>query len=150
VAVKRRKCSRCGVNRHPKFFVSDRGRVCSQCRRTRTRSASKDQRLQQEYGITLGEWNAILDAQGGVCAICEGTRSSFDTDHDHQIERALVAQGVAPLMARRMSIRGLLCKRCNRRLLPAAQDSEGRLLAAIHYLDNWPAFDVLGPFEAVT
>jgi hypothetical protein len=125
----RRPCAKCGTNRHIKFYVSERGRVCSFCRKKRTVLASRDVRLQETYGITEAEYQQLLAAQGGACAICRGTRrENLDVDHCH----------------RTSLIRGLLCRRCNRRLLPASQDKPERLRAAIEYLNQPPAPTVLG------
>lgn len=89
------------------------------------------------------EWQALLQAQGGVCAICKGKRPTYDVDHDHKLEKALREMGVDPLLATRMSVRGLLCKRCNRRLLPASLDSDVILTAAMDYLGTPPAQSIL-------
>ena len=57
--------------------------------------------LKRNYGMTIEEWDALYEEQGGKCAICHipacpsGRR--FAVDHDHE-------SGV---------IRGLLCVRCN-------------------------------------
>lgn len=89
------------------------------------------------YGITEAEYGAILEAQGNACAICRSARPyRLDVDHDHGLERAGLPA--------RLTIRGLLCKRCNRRLLPAGQDSVIVLEAAIDYLTFPPALAVLG------
>ena len=126
MAKEMRVCRKCGRNRDAKFYVGVRGKTCATCRRTRTRGASKDVRLQETYGITLDEWQAILAAQGGGCAICGGKRPTYDTDHDHAFERA----GFPP----RETVRGILCRRCNRRLLPACKDDPDILGLAIKYL----------------
>jgi len=60
-------------------------------------------------------------------------------DHDHKLEKLLIESGIDPIDAARMSVRGLLCKRCNRRLLPAATDKQEVLARAITYLDDPPA-----------
>jgi len=79
------------------------------------------------YGITLLEYNKILESQNGVCAICKNTESIIDNrtnkirnlavDHDHKTNK----------------IRGLLCVRCNL-LLGKAQDKIELLNNAINYL----------------
>ena len=127
MAVKRRACSKCGKNRAEKFYVSTRGRVCSFCRKRRTRVASRDVRLQETYGITEDDYQRLLQAGGGLCWICLGKRpGNLDVDHDHKLEKA----GVPP----RETVRGLLCRRCNRRLLPSVRDQIEILENAIAYL----------------
>jgi hypothetical protein len=83
----------------------------------------------ETYGITEDEYKALLAHQGGRCAICGGKRrGNLDVDHCHKT----------------LLVRGLLCRRCNRRLLPASQDLVERLEAAIAYLQAPPAVDALG------
>ncbi len=57
--------------------------------------------LKRRYGLTLDDFNAILDSQGGRCAICPATTAGygrrFYVDHDHATGK----------------IRGLLCHGCN-------------------------------------
>jgi len=62
-------------------------------------------RLLRKYGITQGDYNSILKAQGGVCAICSRPETSkfhgkvraLAVDHDHDTGK----------------VRGLLCWACN-------------------------------------
>lgn len=134
--VKRRKCARCGRNRGTQFYVSDRGRVCSTCRKRKRSHTTHAQHIGDTYGITVEEELAILELQGGVCAICKGARNyTLQVDHDHE----LVRRGFDV----RESVRGKLCKNCNRRLLTAAHDSVEILLSAVAYLQNPPAQVVL-------
>ena len=59
--------------------------------------------LRNKFGLTVDEYSRILQAQGGVCALCEGAptpRISLHVDHDHGTGE----------------IRGLLCVRCNNAL----------------------------------
>jgi formate dehydrogenase maturation protein FdhE len=81
------------------------------------------------YGITAEEYDAILDEQGGVCAIC-GKRpvsKMFSVDHDHKT----------------MRIRGLIHGSPCNQLLGNARDDIVRLQAAIKYLKEPPAYSVL-------
>lgn len=106
----------------------------------------KNTRLQETYGITLDEWYAMLQAQGGVCAACGGKRRNYDVDHDHAVERALIADGMQPQLAARMSVRGLLCRRCNK-VLRDVRDSRDALRGLGLYLAKPPAATVLGTHD---
>jgi hypothetical protein len=66
--------------------------------------------------MTEADYDALLVAQGGCCAICR-ERQAFVVDHDH-------ATG---------AVRGLLCNRCNTGLGHLG-DSPILLLRAIEYL----------------
>ena len=59
--------------------------------------------LRNKFSLTVEEYDAILEAQDGVCALCECPPTpgiSLHVDHDH---------GTG-------AIRGLLCVRCNNAL----------------------------------
>lgn len=81
----------------------------------------RDEKLHTKYGITTVEFNALLTAQGGCCAICKGTtpggQGEWHVDHDH-------ASG---------KVRGLLCAPCNLSL-GGFKDSPDLLRAALAYL----------------
>lgn len=132
----RRPCSKCNKNRAERFFVSPRGRVCLPCQNGRVKLATRGTRLEETYGITEDEYRQLLAAQNGGCAICAGKRTgNLDVDHDHALEKLG--------RPKRECVRGLLCRRCNRRLLPASTDSRAVLLAALRYLEFPPAQAVL-------
>jgi hypothetical protein len=121
-----RYCPRCDRNRAEKFF-KPRGRYCSTCIRKRVSYSNRDTRLIETYGITNEEYALILAAQGGKCAICLRTYGyNLDIDHSHQMVNAGVPA--------RMTIRGLLCKRCNRKILPASEENPGTLYRAAQYV----------------
>jgi hypothetical protein len=66
---------------------------------------------------------ALVELQGGVCAICGGKRTyALNVDHDH-------ATG---------AVRGLLC-RADNKLLAIVRDDIERLQAAVEYLRQPPA-----------
>jgi len=130
VPERRRPCGKCGKNRAERFFTP-RGRICMFCKRDKRRRSTKDRRLNETYGISMEDYDRILALQGGKCAICKGTRKVYDVDHDHAAER----DGLPT----RMTVRGLLCRRCNKRLLPASKDDVQILANAIVYLQRPPA-----------
>ena len=75
------------------------------------------------YGITLENYQAMLDAQGAVCAICQQPETSIHrdgkvyvlaVDHDHVTG----------------AVRGLLCKACNRGLADF-HDDQKRITSAL-------------------
>lgn len=89
---------------------------------------TKSHELKKMFGITLEEYEALLIAQNGVCAICGGKETTKDkdgaprrmpVDHCHTTGR----------------IRGLLCTQCNRGL-GMFSDSPERLRAAASYLEK--------------
>jgi len=65
------------------------------------REKRKDLHLQQTYGITLAEYDEVLEAQGDCCAICGKTITEqgrrLCIDHNHETGEN----------------RGLLCTNCN-------------------------------------
>lgn len=69
-------------------------------------SRSRDQYLRRTYGITLQQYQELLEKQGGGCAICgktpEQEGKNLAVDHVHQ------KGGGGP-------VRGILCGYCNHR-----------------------------------
>jgi len=122
--VRYRTCQACHKNRALKFYKKA-GRVCLPCQKQRAARANKHRRLSETYGITIGEYDDILAHQGGVCAGCRGHRKVFDVDHDHAVEKVSGA---------RASVRGLLCRSCNK-ILAYARDEPKRLRALSLYLE---------------
>src|SRR5262249_47723947 len=80
--------------------------------------------LKRKFGITLADYEAMLVAQGGGCAICgdpEPEGRSLHVDHDHEDGQ----------------VRGLLCFRCNNALGDLREDV-ALLSRAASYLDSSP------------
>lgn len=80
-----------------------------------------DYRLRSKFGITLDDYNQMLDIQNHVCAICGGTNGDqrLQVDHDHVTG----------------AIRGLLCRGCNSGL-GHFRDSSQLIAAALEYLSG--------------
>src|SRR5258707_11962406 len=77
--------------------------------------------LQTKYGITPGQYAAMLHEQKGVCAICGSApkKIRLHVDHDHGTGR----------------VRGLLCGMCNYKLVPR-RHSPLLLRSAAEYLER--------------
>ena len=102
-----RKCINC-EKMHP-----GKTSFCRRCLDTRARYCKRHPdkilsiKLKHTYGIDLKQYKSMLEAQSGVCMICEkeNNRKNYKTgnperlvvDHDHNTK----------------AIRGLLCHRCN-------------------------------------
>lgn len=93
----------------------------------RNRDAARAFQLRRNYGITAEQYAVMLEAQGGVCAICrqsetaknvKGEIRALAVDHDHETG----------------AVRGLLCQLCNQGL-GAFRDNAVFLQAAIEYLE---------------
>ncbi|MFJ3248304.1 endonuclease VII domain-containing protein [Streptomyces sp. NPDC086782] len=73
------------------------------------RRCVRDEYLRCQYGVTIDEYDAMLSAQDGVCAICKApdpTGKELAVDHDHTC---------CPDAAKSCGecVRGLLCWPCN-------------------------------------
>lgn len=124
---------RCGVTQSVKPYT--RKVLCEPCwplrnkewqaeyrQRTYTSEKGRAKHLKSNYGLTQSEFDLMLEAQNGVCAICGGTEwgGSFDrpkVDHCHDTK----------------VVRGLLCQACNLMIGHAKDDIE-LLAKGIEYL----------------
>lgn len=80
--------------------------------------------LKRKYGLTVADYEAMLVAQNGCCAICAGNKpygrgNRWHVDHDHTSGK----------------VRGLLCSRCNT-AIGLLQDSPVVAQAAVEYLSR--------------
>lgn len=87
----------------------------------RVKQQQRHAHLRRRYKISLAEYRAMLEKQGGVCAICgktpEENGKELAVDHDHE----------------RNVIRQLLCDNCNK-LIGHAKESIATLLKAAEYI----------------
>jgi hypothetical protein len=86
------------------------------------KKADRRSYLKRKYGMTLEDYDAMFEEQGGVCAICKKPRPEDRTlhvDHDHNTG----------------TIRGLLCFRCNNALGDFEEEYE-LFRRAADYLDR--------------
>ncbi len=87
--------------------------------------------IKAKFGITVDQYNELLDKQNGCCAICgtdqpDSKHGVFSIDHCHSTGK----------------IRGLLCQPCNKGL-GLFRDNAESLKAAVAYLQQ-PGAPLLG------
>lgn len=85
--------------------------------------ARKDYNLRKRYGIGLDQFQAILQKQGNVCAVCRQGNKVFCLDHNHKT----------------LKVRGIVCLNCNLRVIGGARDQDQLLINAAEYIVNNPA-----------
>lgn len=91
------------------YYWENREKIRAQARERRAKIGKKELALQQRFrnsGITPAEFHALVEAQGGMCAICgtdqPGGQGGWHVDHDHRFEKN-----------DKRGHRGLLCHFCN-------------------------------------
>jgi len=132
-----RRCLDCGELKAVELFDVQRlkrGKTyntpyCAECRRARANQAYREDSITQCaairdhcYGLEPGEYESLLQHQGGGCFICRKTPEEVGTlsvDHDHALGE----------------IRGLLCHRCNHGI-GNFKDNPALLRTAILYLEG--------------
>lgn len=108
------RCSRSGLQTECK--------KCQYARNTKYRGTPQHKQslwkshLKRKYGISVEEYQILVERQQGLCAIC-GEFKNLHIDHNHVTTR----------------VRGLLCGDCNR-ALGLFHDNAQRLQSAIDYL----------------
>jgi hypothetical protein len=138
-----KRCWDCGEIKPRESFYGNRSRSdglsnrCKPCHlkygKTRPRPTPEYNRaykLRTKYGITQADYDRMLLAQDGGCAVCGSDdpgldRDAFTVDHDHACCPGQKTCGEC--------VRGLLCYRCNL-LLGHAGDDPDLLTSAMAYL----------------
>lgn len=113
------------------------------------RIARKVRHVENTYGLTAEEYDALYRFQGGECALKCGAKGTgakrLAVDHDHH---QAMLDGHAPDKGCNRCIRGLLCSTCNDVLAHARSNPRyGYLLAA--YLEDWPMRRQAVPHRAI-
>lgn len=96
------KAKRATYNRN--LYERDKERIKARCKayyqanRDKRRVWNRTWKLKNEYGITLCEYEAMLEQQNGLCAICQNRMDKVCIDHCHTSGK----------------VRGLLCDNCNK------------------------------------
>jgi hypothetical protein len=109
------------------------GNICRICRNASRKAWIKTKKdglrhiqLKRDYGITLDEYNAMMNEQNGACVIClkEPVKRHLDVDHCHVTGQ----------------VRGLLCSKCNL-ALGLLNDSPNLFQSAADYLTYYQNID---------
>ena len=116
-------CKPCNIKQSGEAQKRNRAQRTEQQRAWKKANKHKEREYytRYRYGIELELYNAMHEAQGGVCAICRNPphRSVLCIDHCHETGR----------------VRGLLCNCCNA-MLGRLKDDKQALQRAIDYLDK--------------
>ena len=124
-----RRCSGCREVKSIGEFYAPHQSLCKDCTKADRRNKYQErdgreyvyaQSIKRLYGITLAEYEAMMQAQDGRCAICgERPEERLRVDHDHVTG----------------AVRELLCAPCNI-ALGGARDNPDLLRAMITYLER--------------
>jgi len=115
------KKSKDGKNSYCKPCAAARRAAWSEANPEREAERKRRNRLKQNYGITVEQWDEMFEAQGGCCAVCGtsepgGRHGTFHVDHCHDSG----------------DVRALLCNGCNVALGMMNEDPE-RIRALADY-----------------
>lgn len=115
----------------PEWMFSKSGTQCKPCMSLK----GHESRVKRAYGIDSAEYERIVAAQGGVCAIsgAEFKRVRGVVDHDHKTG----------------SVRGVLNSKVNHELLGTAHDDPDMLWRAYVYLKHPPASSGLKRWDEI-
>jgi hypothetical protein len=100
------------------------GRVHYQTHKQDLVKPKRANKLKSKYGITLEEFDALLEEQGGHCAVCDRTCEDggqhLSVDHDHRTGK----------------VRGILCAKHNQALGLCGDDPNILIALASYLLHN--------------
>lgn len=124
-------CAKCRLTLHWSRFYKrsevkrrcKRGSWCKACIRTcQTPERNRRDNLRKAHGMTPEEYNQMVIDQKERCAICFKHQSEFKgalvIDHNHKTNKT----------------RGLLCWRCNSRILPVVENDPHLIQPSNEYL----------------
>lgn len=134
-----KRCPACGETKQLAEFAVNRsfrrdvGTYCLPCHNRIVREnvqknhgTTRNAHLKRRYGLTHDDVAAMVEAQGGACAICR-VRPAEHVDHDHETG----------------DVRGILCFTCNVGLGNFGDDPD-RMELAVRYLKKPTAEEHVG------
>lgn len=117
--------------KHQKYYEEHKDEILKKAKKHNKENPElvKSGRLKRTYGITLEQYNLILEKQDSRCAGCLVHKNRVDkyfaVDHDHSCCAGRKSCG--------QCIRGLLCSSCNM-VLGGVEDNLNTLLRLVTYL----------------
>lgn len=99
--------------------------------RRRHRERINKAKTAKKFGLTIEQWDALYEEQGGRCTLCGNGRGNYhelSVDHDHDTGK----------------IRGLLCGPCNMGIGQLRDDPELLERAAMYIREHKVNHDLLG------
>lgn len=123
-------CKSCGSTSRALKAPGPRCATCLRGLKKAQKRAAHGRWILKTYGLTLEQYEALYEAQGGVCWICRratGRTRRLAVDHDHKTGY----------------VRGLLCKPCNS-VLAHIRDDYDTAWRISSYLFDPPAFHEIG------
>ena len=113
------------------YYHNNKEKKQAYCRKyyQENRDKAYAKRLMKDYGLTLDDYNQMLEEQNGVCKICHGTcthnqrreAGTLSVDHCHTTGK----------------VRGLLCGKCNS-ALGFLNDDIQSVKRMVKYLEDSP------------
>lgn len=141
----RNKCSRCNTPFTEKNkIISSVKYHCKSChaeikKLSTNKERARDSHLLRCYGITINEYESILELQGGNCWICERPPRNKKLCVDHKHEPGEKKRNPRE---KRSRVRGILCWHCNASLAKL-NDNPKFFRKAAEYLEQTPAQKIL-------
>lgn len=126
----KRACKDCGSTSRALKAPGPRCATCLRALKKAQKRAAHGRWILKTYGLTLEQYEALYEAQGGVCYICRratGKTRRLAVDHSH-------VYGY---------VRGLLCSSCNKFLGHLRDDPDAGFRVG-EYLVNPPAYKAIG------
>lgn len=117
-------CTPCDATYQADHAATEGGREIRRKARAGWNNRSHEYFLKYRYGITLADYETLLESQRGRCAICDtskpgGNLTKWSVDHCHDSAK----------------VRGLLCAACNMGIGQFGDDP-ARLRAAADYIER--------------
>lgn len=97
--------------------------ICNERRRIKGRTETPEQNrkwnLKSKFGLSMAEYDEMLKAQNGVCAICAAPETAKSTSTERDKKRLSVDHNHTT-----GKVRGLLCSMCNSAIGKLKDDPE--------------------------